>query len=117
MKKEKLPGGDAMPGEKEEKGLGLGAGPSASEAGEGQVGGREAGSEGHGEGRAEGREGRAEGKGQRPDFRVVQPSVNKAGQQEFVDVGAMWRNISQQGNIFYTLKIGKLRLLVFPNQK
>ncbi len=54
-----------------------------------------------------------------PDFRVVQPEYNlQEGKTIFKDVGALWHNVSQKtGKEFYTLKIGKLRLLVFPNQK
>ena len=56
--------------------------------------------------------------GQRPDFRVVQPEhVPALGKTVYKDVGAMWRNVSKGGNEFYTLKIGKLKLLVFPNNK
>ena len=57
--------------------------------------------------------------GRQPDFRVVQPEYNLTeGKTIFKDVGALWHNVSQKtGKEFYTLKIGKLRLLVFPNQK
>lgn len=57
-------------------------------------------------------------KGARPDFRVVQTEYNsKLGKTLFKDVGAMWKATSRTGNEFYTLKIGKLRLLVFHNNK
>ena len=57
-------------------------------------------------------------KGERPDFRVVQTEYNsKLGKTLFKDVGAMWRGVSKTGNEYYTLKIGKLRLLVFHNDK
>ncbi len=57
-------------------------------------------------------------KGARPDFRVVQTEYNnKIGKTLFKDVGAMWKSVSKSGNEFYTLKIGKLRLLVFHNNK
>lgn len=57
-------------------------------------------------------------KGARPDFRVVQTEYNsKLGKTIFKDVGAMWKGVSKSGNEFYTLKIGKLRLLVFHNNK
>ncbi|HIH19177.1 TPA: hypothetical protein HA225_04315 [Candidatus Micrarchaeota archaeon] len=57
-------------------------------------------------------------KGERPQFRVVQTEYNsKLGKTLFKDVGAMWRGTSKSGNEFYTLKIGKLRLLVFPNDR
>ena len=54
-----------------------------------------------------------------PDFRVVQPEYNSIeGKTIFKDVGALWKNISKKtGREFYTMKIGKLKLLVFPNQK
>ena len=56
--------------------------------------------------------------GQKPDFRVVQPEYdNRLGKTVFKDVGAMWRNTSKSGNEFYTMKIGKLKLLVFHNDK
>jgi len=58
------------------------------------------------------------GKGERPDFRVVQTEYDqRLGKVVFKDVGAMWKNKSKAGNDFYTLKIGKLRLLVFTNEK
>ncbi|MDE1798581.1 MAG: hypothetical protein KGH63_04210 [Candidatus Micrarchaeota archaeon] len=58
-------------------------------------------------------------KGRAPDFRVVQPEYDtREGKTVFRDVGALWHNVSQKtGRDFYTLKIGKMRLLVFPNQK
>ncbi len=60
----------------------------------------------------------AAAKGQKPDFRVVQPEYdNRLGKTLFKDVGAMWRNTSKSGNEFYTMKIGKLKLLVFRNDK
>ncbi len=56
--------------------------------------------------------------GQKPDFRVVQPEYDsRLGKTVFKDVGAMWRNTSKAGNEFYTMKIGKLKLLVFHNSK
>lgn len=54
--------------------------------------------------------------GQKPDFRIVQPEyVPALGKTVYKDVGAMWKNTSKAGNEFYTLKIGKLKLLVFQN--
>lgn len=54
--------------------------------------------------------------GQKPDFRIVQPEyVQSLGKTVYKDVGAMWKNKSKAGNEFYTLKIGKLKLLVFVN--
>jgi hypothetical protein len=59
--------------------------------------------------------GNAGGSGNRPDFRVVQADRDKDGKSVYVNVGGMWKNVSRQGNEFYTLKIGQLKLLVFPN--
>jgi uncharacterized protein (DUF736 family) len=55
-------------------------------------------------------------KGKRPDFRIVQPGTDMEGKSIFTNVGAMWKNVSRNGNVFYTLKIGDLKLLVFPNK-
>lgn len=59
------------------------------------------------------------GNSKQPEFRVVQPEYDAREQKTvFKDVGAIWKNISQKtGREFYTLKIGKLRLLVFENRK
>lgn len=56
-------------------------------------------------------------KGARPDFRVVQPDRDKDGNVVYRQVGALWKNKSKAGNDFYTLTMGNLRLLVFPNIK
>ena len=48
----------------------------------------------------------------RPDSQVSR-SADRAGPI----VAAMWRGVSKSGNEFYTLKIGKLKLLVFPNKE
>ena len=53
----------------------------------------------------------------RPDMRVVQADRDKEGNVVYSNVGGMWRNISKNGNEFYTLKIGQLKLLVFPNDR
>jgi uncharacterized protein (DUF736 family) len=53
----------------------------------------------------------------RPDFRVVQADRDKEGNVIYANVGGMWKNISRNGNEFYTLKIGQLKLLVFPNER
>lgn len=60
-----------------------------------------------------------EGSKRQPEFRVVQPEYDtREGKTVFKDVGALWKNISTKtGREFYTLKIGKMRLLVFPNQR
>jgi len=56
--------------------------------------------------------------GERPDLRVVQVEYDsRLGKSVFKDVGAMWKNTSKAGNEFYTMKIGKLKLLVFPNNR
>ena len=66
----------------------------------------------------EGGEARERTAGAKPDFRIVQPEyVPALGKTVYKDVGAMWHNVSKGGNEFYTMKIGKLKLLVFPNTK
>ncbi|MFH1306886.1 MAG: hypothetical protein ABIH83_04510 [Candidatus Micrarchaeota archaeon] len=56
---------------------------------------------------------------QQPEFKVVQPEYDVREEKTiFKNVGAIWKNVSQKtGKEFYTLKIGKMRLLVFPNEK
>lgn len=51
----------------------------------------------------------------RPDLRVVQPVSGPDGKTTYKNVGGMWKNVSKNGNEFYTLMIGNLKLLVFPN--
>lgn len=51
----------------------------------------------------------------RPDLRVVQADRDRDGNIVYMNVGGMWKNVSKAGNEFYTLKIGNLKLLVFPN--
>jgi hypothetical protein len=53
----------------------------------------------------------------RPDLRVVQADRDKEGNVVYTNVGGMWKNISKNGNEFYTLRIGQLKLLVFPNDR
>ena len=66
----------------------------------------------------EGGETRERTAGAKPDFRIVQPEyVPALGKTVYKDVGAMWHNVSKSGNEFYTMKIGKLKLLVFQNTK
>ena len=65
---------------------------------------------------SESSEGKREGKGNRPDFRVVQPVVDRDGKTVYKSVGAMWKTVSKNGNEFYVMKIGELRLLVFKNE-
>ena len=55
-------------------------------------------------------------KGRRPDLRIVQPETNQDGSKAYRSVGAMWKSVSKNGREFYTLKIGELRLLAFPNE-
>jgi uncharacterized protein (DUF736 family) len=55
--------------------------------------------------------------GNRPDLRVVQADRDKNGNVLYKNVGGMWKNVSKNGNDFYTLKIGELKLLVFPNDR
>lgn len=50
---------------------------------------------------------------QRPEFRVVQSDRGPNGEQVYRNVGAAWKNISKNGKIFYVLKIGSMRLLMF----
>lgn len=57
------------------------------------------------------------GGGNRPDLRVVQADRDKNGNVVYKNVGGMWKNVSKNGNDFYTLKIGELKLLVFPNDR
>ena len=57
------------------------------------------------------------GSGNRPDLRVVQADRDKNGAVIYKNVGGMWKNVSKNGNEFYTLKIGELKLLVFPNDR
>ncbi|MCX6778189.1 MAG: hypothetical protein NT157_04885 [Candidatus Micrarchaeota archaeon] len=62
---------------------------------------------GSGEGTAKGpNEAREEHtKGPRPDFRVVQTEQTLEGETRFMNVGGMWRNVSRNGNEFYTMRI------------
>lgn len=53
----------------------------------------------------------------RPDLRVVQTDRDKDGNVMYSNVGGMWKNVSKNGNVFYTLRIGQLKLLVFPNDR
>ncbi len=53
----------------------------------------------------------------RPDLRVVQADRDKEGNVVYTNVGGMWKNVSKNGNTFYTLRIGQLKLLVFPNDR
>jgi hypothetical protein len=53
----------------------------------------------------------------RPDLRVVQTDRDKDGKVVYSNVGGMWKNVSKNGNVFYTLRIGQLKLLVFPNDR
>ncbi len=57
------------------------------------------------------------GQANRPDLRVVQADRDKSGNVVYTNVGGMWKNVSKNGNEFYTLKIGQMKLLVFPNDR
>ncbi|MFH0737735.1 MAG: hypothetical protein V1827_03985 [Candidatus Micrarchaeota archaeon] len=47
----------------------------------------------------------------------MQTDRDKNGNVVYKNVGGMWKNISKNGNEFYTLKIGELKLLAFPNDR
>ena len=55
--------------------------------------------------------------GNKPEFNVVQTDRDKDGKAVYNNVGAMWKSVSKNGRDFYTLKIGHLKLLVFPNDR
>lgn len=55
--------------------------------------------------------------GNRPDFRIVQTDRDREGNVVYSNIGGMWKNISKNGKTFYTLRIGQLKLLVFPNDR
>ena len=55
-------------------------------------------------------------KGNRPDYRILQPDTDPSGKSILRSVGAMWKSTTKDGREFYVLKIGELRLLVFPNR-
>jgi len=57
------------------------------------------------------------GGGNRPDFRIVQTDKDRDGKVVYMNVGGMWKNVSRNGKTFYTLRIGQLKLLVFPNER
>ena len=53
---------------------------------------------------------------ERPVFSVVQPVTDAEGNKKLKSVGGLWKNTSKSGRTFYTLSIGPLRLLAFPNE-
>jgi hypothetical protein len=55
-------------------------------------------------------------KGTPPDFRVVQPERKEDGTTNYKSVGGLWKQKSKDGNEYYNLAIGNLRLLVFRNE-
>ena len=57
-----------------------------------------------------------EAKGEKPEFRLVQPETDAAGNKRFLSVGGIWRNTSKNGKEFYVVKIGKMKLLAFRNE-
>ena len=56
-------------------------------------------------------------KGPKPDFRVVQTERGPEGETKYRNIVGMLKKTSKSGNDFYSMSIGKLRLLVFPNKK
>jgi uncharacterized protein (DUF736 family) len=58
----------------------------------------------------------AQGQKRQPDFRVLQPDTDSTGRKTLKNVGAMWKAESKDGKQYYIMKIGELRLLVFPNK-
>lgn len=77
----------------------------------------ETGSGGQGAGSGSNAPGAAGSGANRPDLRVVQTDRDKDGNVVYSNVGGMWKNVSKNGNVFYTLRIGQLKLLVFPNDR
>lgn len=53
----------------------------------------------------------------RPDLRVVQTDRDKDGNVVYTNVGGMWKNVSKNGKEFYVMRIGRMKLLVFPNDR
>lgn len=56
-------------------------------------------------------------KGNKPDYRILQPDTDANGKSILKSVGAMWKSTSRDGREYFVMKIGELRLLVFPNNK
>jgi len=54
--------------------------------------------------------------GNRPDISLVQTEVDREGKTKYTNIGGIWKNISKNGKEFYTIRIGNLRLLGFPNK-
>lgn len=54
--------------------------------------------------------------GNRPDFSLVQPDTDRDGKTKYINIGGMWKNVSKNGKEFYTVRIGNLKLLAFPNK-
>jgi hypothetical protein len=55
--------------------------------------------------------------GTRPDFSLVQPDTDRDGKTKYINIGGMWKNVSKNGKEFYTVRIGNLKLLAFPNNR
>ena len=51
----------------------------------------------------------------KPNYNVLQATVDMEGTRQLRRVGAMWGNTSKNGKQYYNLKIGELSLLVFEN--
>jgi uncharacterized protein (DUF736 family) len=56
-------------------------------------------------------------RGRKPDFRVVQIDRTRNGEVIYRRVGGMWKQISNNGKEYYVLRIGKLLLYVFKNER
>jgi len=51
----------------------------------------------------------------RPEYRVLQPDTDNNGKRVLKNVGGMWKAETKDGREYFIMKIGELRLLVFPN--
>ena len=51
------------------------------------------------------------------DYRIVQPDTDRDGKKILTGVGSIWVNKSKTGNEYFSIRIGKLRLLAFKNDK
>jgi len=48
----------------------------------------------------------------RPVFRIMQPDKDRDGKPILREVGVVWKQVGKNGNEFYVVKIGDLRLLM-----
>lgn len=58
-----------------------------------------------------------ETKGDRPDLRIVQVDKDTNGETRFTNVGGAWKTVTKNGNEMYNVRIGNLRLQMYPNDK